>query len=406
MISFEQLFSATPKVDYFPDYDSKGVGQGIRDDIDGIKFDGIKAITYDSVDYKGSHTKVFAHIGFPENVTEPVPAIVLVHGGGGHPEDIWIKKWNDRGYAAISMDTTGFFPKKPTPYLCEKHFDELARELTSPFAQDGYVTGPTNTEMADSELPVNDQWMYHAVSAVIIAHNILRNDERVDNSKIGICGISWGGVITSITIGYDTRFAFAIPIYGSGYLGQGFSRINRIFRRPDVQGWFAEKRFDRVKMPVMWLCWNDDCCFSVNSNSMSYLDTVQNNRNTCLSMLNNMGHSHYRGYAPQESYWFADSIVNGKSIPKADAKYVGDILTYSCNAPLKSVRLFYITERMRFIRRDKHSIKNDTFMEQEWQIAELDINKTECTLPENAVGRYVEFKLENGIVLTTPYMEK
>lgn len=405
MISFDSFINKDPNVTYFPDYDSRGEYEGNKDDHKGMTFDGIKALTYDGADYMGMHTKVFAHIGFPENIKEPVPAIVLVHGGGGHPEDIWIKKWNDRGYAAISMDTTGFFPQKPLKHIYESASEGLERKLCEPFYRDGYTVGPHNTEMADSDKPITDQWMYHAVAAVISAHNVLRNDARVDSAKIGICGISWGGVVTSVTIGYDNRFAFAIPIYGSGYMGHGFSRINRIFRRPDVYNWFAEKRFEHVTMPVMWLCWNDDCCFSVNSNSLSYLDTVQNNADTCLSMLHGMGHSHYRGYKPCESYWFADCITNKKDVPRVSACRKDGILTYSCDASVKAARLFYITERMRYIRRDKHGIKNDTFMEQEWQMLDLDPCKASAPLPENAVGSYVEVTLENGIVLTTPYKE-
>ena len=50
--------------------------------------------------------------------------------------------------------------------------------------------------------------MYNAVSQAILAHNILRADEKVDSSRIGITGISWGGVITSLAIGYDTPLCF------------------------------------------------------------------------------------------------------------------------------------------------------------------------------------------------------
>ena len=36
---------------------------------------------------------------------------------------------------------------------------------------------------------------------------------------------------------------------------------------------------------------------------------------------------------------------------------------------------------------------------------DLDPNATTASLPEKIVGRYVEFTLENGIVLSTPYYE-
>ncbi len=397
MISFDKFLHTTPDTEYFPAYDPSGEYQGLR-------FDGIEALAYDGADYKGRHTRIFAHIGFPENADKPVPAVVLVHGGGGHPEDVWIKKWNEKGYAAISMDTTGFFPTKPIPYLREGFAEGLERRLTAPFAKDGYDVAPNNSSMSDSDLPVEEQWMYHAVAAVILAHNILRGDKRVDNSKIGICGISWGGVITSIVIGYDPRFAFAVPIYGSGYLGCGHSDLDHHFKRPGVQKWFAEKQFPAVKIPVMWLCWNDDCCFSINSNSMSYLDTRENNRSTCLSMLHDMHHSHWHGYTPQESYWFADAILNGEPIPELKASYAEDQVMYSCDAAIRSARLFYITDKMHYVKREKYGSEN-CYMENDWQILMLDPAKDTADLPKNAAGKYVEFTLENGIVLTTPYTE-
>ncbi len=399
---FDKFLNITPKVTYYPEYDSHGEDNGIN-------FEGIKALTFDGADCGNEHTKVFAHIGFPENAQYPVPAVVLVHGGGGHPEDKWIRKWNARGYAAISMDTTGFFPTKPLAHLyegssCNK---ELERTLVAPFAEENYTVSPDNSGVKDSDKPIDTQWMYHAVSQVILAHNILRADERIDNSKIGISGISWGGVITSIAIGYDTRFAFAVPIYGSGYLSSALGGfVGRLFQKPHAVKWLAEKRFYNVKMPVMWLCWNDDHCFAINSNSMSYLDTKLNNPNTCLSMLHQMYHSHYHGYTPQESYWFADTVLSGKKVPQVNAVYTENTVEYYCSEKVTRVRLFYITEEMRYAERKKYFDENNRVMAQDWCITELDCDKTNASLPENAVGRYVEFTLENGIVLTTPYNER
>lgn len=400
MSIFERFLNTMPRVVYYPEYDPRG-------EEDGIKFDGIKALTYDGADLDGMHTKIFAHIGFPDDLSQPVPAVVLVHGGGGHPQDKWIKKWNEKGYAAISMDTTGFYPTEAGVPLYEGCKREYERSLFAPFAEENYTVSPNNSSMHDCNKPIESQWMYHAVAQVILAHNILRNDSRVDSGKIGISGISWGGVITSVAIGYDTRFAFAVPIYGSGYLSSAIGGfVGRAFQKPDSLIWLAEKRFCKVNMPVMWLCWNDDCCFSINSNSMSYLDTKQNNPNTCLSMLHNMYHSHHHGYTPEESYWFAEQVINRKNIPAVAAKYTTNTVEYYCSEKVKRVRLFYIPEEMRYVKRKKYYDENNCFMEQEWNIQELDCEKTSAPLPENAIGRYVEFTLENGIVLTTPYNER
>ena len=61
-----------------------------------------KAIFYETLSFKGKPTRAFAYIGIPKS-DKPVPAMVLVHGGGGKAFYEWVKIWNDRGYAAISM---------------------------------------------------------------------------------------------------------------------------------------------------------------------------------------------------------------------------------------------------------------------------------------------------------------
>ena len=99
----EEFYNIYPRIQPLPEYDMKP---------DSI-YHGIKAFFYDGADYKGKKTKVFAHIGFPEmKQGERVPAVVLVHGGGGHAFPEWIRLWNERGFAAIAMDTTGFLPRE------------------------------------------------------------------------------------------------------------------------------------------------------------------------------------------------------------------------------------------------------------------------------------------------------
>ena len=68
------------------------------------------------------------------------------------------------------------------------------------------------------------------------------------------------------------------------------------------------------------------------------------------------------------------------------------------------MRLFYITEPMTFVQREKYGA-SATYMAQEWQILPLEPDETIATLPADAVGCYVEFTLPEGVVLTTPYVE-
>ena len=164
---------------------------------------GVKAIFYEGLDYKDKPTRVFAYYGIPKvEKGKKVPAIVCVHGGGGTAFDEWVRKWNEHGYAAISMDLEGHLPKG-------KNSNRPSHEFSGP-GRAGIF--------ADIAEPVEDQWMYHAVADVMLANSLIRSFPEVDDERVGFTGISWGGIISSIVMGVDERFKLAIPVYGCGYL--------------------------------------------------------------------------------------------------------------------------------------------------------------------------------------------
>src|SRR5438045_2146308 len=78
---------------------------------EGFDVEGLQAVYYDGVPLKGNPTRVFAWIGIPK-AEGKVPAMVLVHGGGGTAFAEWTKLWTSRGYAAIAMDLCGCVPRK------------------------------------------------------------------------------------------------------------------------------------------------------------------------------------------------------------------------------------------------------------------------------------------------------
>jgi cephalosporin-C deacetylase-like acetyl esterase len=160
--------------------------------------EGVTPLFYEGLPWKGKATRVFAWYGCPPvKDGEKVPAMVLVHGGGGTAFDEWVRIWNRRGYAAISMDVTGSRPGA-TPGKRPRH------EWGGPGHGDFSV---------DIDLPVEDQWIYHAVADVVLAHSLLRSKPEIDSERIGLTGISWGGFLTCITSAVDSRFKFAAPMY-------------------------------------------------------------------------------------------------------------------------------------------------------------------------------------------------
>ena len=190
---------------------------------------GVKGIFFNSVPYKGKYTKVAAYIGYPANASKDnkVPAIVLVHGAGGTAMPDWVKYWNDLGYAAIAIDTEGAEPKQGVALDTPLHNERNRYEngvLSSVF-----TAGPYNHGMRDGNEKVEDQWMYHASAAAMVGASLLLDDERVDSTKLGITGISYGSIVTTVAISHDDRFNFAIPVYGGVSIDQSVSSFWNLY---------------------------------------------------------------------------------------------------------------------------------------------------------------------------------
>lgn len=319
------------------------------------KYSHIQAISFDGLTMGGKKTRIFAYVGLPEGASaeNPVPAMVLVHGGGGHAYMEWVRLWNERGYAAIAMETMGDFPTSPgsgvTEGVCPTT-REFPQYLCDVIDEEEYVLAP-NKRIASEYKEVDEHWQYHGLSAVILSHNVLRDMDAVDESRIGTIGVSWGGTMVSQVIGYDTRFAFAIPIYGTAYISEperpfiGSNYVSEL--------WAAERNLNNFKNPIMWFAWADDNNFVMSSYNKSYLHSRQNNSKTTLVVLNDWRHSHQHGWNKEHGYAFADSIC----FPDKDASYANFIshpngqnaasqVLLPEGATNVSVRFHYLTEPM------------------------------------------------------------
>ena len=257
--------------------------------------DGLKAVFFEGQPWKGKPTKVFAWLGLPKIRSGKVPGVVLVHGGGGTALKEWVNKWNERGFAAISIAVEG-------------QTDE--RDPADPKAWKQHAwPGPKRAGIyGDSAEPLTEQWMYHAVADTVLANSLLRSLPEVDADKVGIMGVSWGGVITSTVIGIDSRFAFAISTYGCGHLFDADNQYGRALGNSTLyrEVWDPMTRMDRVKMPVLWFSWPQDEHFPLDCQAACYHSAPGPH---LVTLIPGMGHGHAPAYNPPDSYAFAESIV-------------------------------------------------------------------------------------------------
>ncbi|MCQ2484889.1 MAG: serine hydrolase [Clostridia bacterium] len=255
----------------------------------------ITAVFFDGEKYKGRTTKIFAYIGFPENASadHPVPAMVLVHGGAGHAYADWVKYWVDNGYAAISVDGFG---QQPNDGYYKGDGDNDSWTVNP-------ESHPTIDELRSADKPFKEQWFYHYVSDVILSNTIIRNDERVIADKVGITGISWGSIATSVAISYDSRFAFAIPVYGCGFLNHSTAAIGAFCSSQEyIDKWEPSHLIDKVDMPILYVNGDDDPFFSANCNTAS----AANAKNASVTYVHGMLHGQNPGSRQPEILRFAN----------------------------------------------------------------------------------------------------
>ena len=135
--------------------------------------------------------EVYAVRGVPTG-RGPFPGILHYHGGGQTANPDHVETLVRLGYACVSFDWTG-------PAEGRRHVTRWGH-----VARDIYTTDPTRS------------WLVHCVSAARQALTLLADHPRVDPTRLGVFGISWGGYQTWLLNGIDPRLRAAVAIYGCG----------------------------------------------------------------------------------------------------------------------------------------------------------------------------------------------
>ncbi len=243
-------------------------------------------------------TDVFAYYATPGslngNTTDDknLPIVILVHGGGGKAYKEWVTLWAKRGYAALAMDLAGNgIDGKKLP-----------------------KGGPDQSAAAkflaiDSAL--NKQWVYHSVANVILAHSLVRSFKEVDAERSAITGISWGGFLTCIVAGLDSRFKAAVPVYGCGFIYDNDGHFYRNFAKlKSKDKWIRQydpsNYISKAKIPFLWLTGAQDVFFQPSIFSKTY-NLVR--KNSIFRILSTMPHSQSAGSTPVEIGVFIDHYL-------------------------------------------------------------------------------------------------
>ena len=360
---------------------------------DDLKADGVRSFFYRGLDYHGTPTRVFAYYGVPasaaSNPQQKFPAMVLIHGGGGTAFDRWVKVWNDRGYAAIAMDLCGCVPVG-TYGKWQRH------------EQGGPPGWQASFEQLDD--PIEDQWTFQAVNAVMLAHTLIRSYPEVDASRIGVTGISWGGYLTCITAGVDSRFRFAVPVYGCGFLGENSAWLPAFEKMGSEQSsrwlkmWDPSVYLPHVSMPMLWVNGTNDFAYPMDSWQKSYR-LPKTKSELCLRIRMPHGHGP-AGENPEEIRVFADSILkDGPLLPKLTQQVQEGtqlMVQFESPVPVTRAELTYTRDSGRWQDRMWNHVA-----------ANLDLQAKTATgeIPEGATAFYINLFDERDCVVSSEHLE-
>jgi dienelactone hydrolase len=352
---------------------------------------GVQAIYYDAKPYQGRPTRTFAYLGVPEHAPgERVPAMVLVHGGGGTAFAEWVKLWNDRGYAAIAMDTCGCVPERvPDKKVWRRHG----------------AGGPPGWDDSFNQMdaPVTDQWQYHALADILLAHSLIRSLPDVDPDRVGLTGISWGGYLTCLTVGVDPRFKFAVPVYGCGFIDQCVWAPTLEKMPPDqrqrwLDWWDPRHYLKDATTPMLWVTGTNDFAYPFPALQNSY--RLPRGDRT-LSITIRMPHGHPPGQTPEVIHAYADTFLKSAApLPRItghgrDAKTQTAWATFTSKTPITKAEFLYTTD-------------TGTWQKRAWVAVAAtagDDGKVTATLPEGTKVYFLNLTDDRGLTVSTEHEE-
>ena len=341
----------------------------------------VRPLYYAGEPYQGEPTRVFAYYARPAKAEGKLPAMVLVHGGGGQAFREWADLWAKRGYAAIAMDLAGCGPDRKR-------------------LEDGGPNQSDKEKFDDLAGGIEAAWPYHAVANVIRAVSLLRSFEEIDPERIGITGISWGGYLTCLVSGLDQRLKVAVPVYGCGFLQENsvwvgkFNSMTSELRETWVRNFDPSQYLAGATMPMLFVNGTNDFAYPLDSYQKSYR-LVKSPRTLCITV--RMPHGHPQGWAPAEIGLFADTVLR-KEKPFArigDVRRTGENVevTFESAVLIREAGLHYTADTGKWQERKWDSLP-----------AALDAQTVRAKLPAvKGIVYFLTLKDDRGVVVSTEH---
>lgn len=262
----------------------------------GIK---VEEVYYFSRPYKRNPVKIFGYFCYPVDRSGKLPAILLSHGGGGTASLPRAVNWAKRGYAVFAIDLPG------------KGENRSGSRSSGP---DMNVSILLRTQPDPSY-----NYLIHAVAAARNAITYLSKRKEVDPDRIGMIGLSWGGVLTLLTNGQDNRLKAAVNVFGAGYISEGCTWGDRFLSMStsDRELWdnyIDPKNFLSTQhAPIFFITGTNDHCYYLPTFQKSYRDVKVEKK---IWLIPNLRHRFLSSAAEPALAWLDQKLKKGGIFPE------------------------------------------------------------------------------------------
>ena len=165
-----------------------------------------------------------------------------------------MKEWTDKGFVAIAPDFSAQFAA-----------DEKDRLKKNPLG------GPIGYGSV-ADFKEESSWLYFGVASAFSALDVLCADSFVDQTKLFVQGISWGGFLALAYAAFDSRLRALSVIYSSAFISDsewGKNRGLKDFSAAELNDYNAridpQSYLHQIGIPMLFSAGTDDGAFTVNN---------------------------------------------------------------------------------------------------------------------------------------------
>jgi len=267
--------------------------------------------------FKGTTSRLAAFYAFPSETKETLPALLELHGGGQRASLTAVTFVAKNGYAGLSINWGG----NPMEGMKEgePNTDWGALDATQKHNAHYGTMKPDAKTLDAVESPRNNNWFF-LVLAARRGLTFLEQQPEVDAKRLGVCGHSMGGKLTTDVAGIDARIKVAVPSCGgcgsatgkiSGMPGSGMrgGESELHLRTIDDCAYLP-----RIRCPILYLSPTNDFAGPLDNMAENWKRIGSQDVRYAISP--HFNHRHAKEFSVTEFLWFEQHLKGGPALPK------------------------------------------------------------------------------------------